>query len=55
MKWPYTVNVGGITFYCMEYVLACRRDAYRNGKLVGFVLGIVGSIVGQVIARTWFL
>jgi hypothetical protein len=54
MKWPYTVNVGGATFYCTEYVIACRRDAYRNGMIVGGVMGVVGTIIALAIARTWF-
>jgi hypothetical protein len=47
MKWPYTVNVGGVTFYCWQHVETKRREAFWDGLMMGLCLG---SIFMSVIA-----
>lgn len=46
MKWPYTVNVGGVTFYSPEHLASVHSSAYIDGLVLGLIIGaaFVGSI-----------
>lgn len=41
MKWPYTVNVGGVTFYCPEHIESERREALWDGITIGLSIGVI--------------